>query len=256
MNPVLILPATSRLRRPLGIASILVAFGLASFFAGCGEDSSTPAAPAPAPAPPPAPTPPPPPPEPETATYTFAQPVAQLGPRVPGSLPDGVDFAFPLAMIAHPRDAAPWTLGETASDGLKLLAETGASAALVAEAEAAGMDVIATNLGEFLQIFLSPDPSIEMHLERPCLTYAQAIAPSSDWFIGLSNACATDEDGRWLDGMSVDVIAHDAGTAEGEDFMVKSVDTEPREPITVLDAPPYLAAPAVAYPLTATRKEE
>jgi len=47
-----------------------------------------------------------------------------------------VDFAFPLAMIAHARDAAPWMLGETASDGLKLLAETGASAALVAEAEA------------------------------------------------------------------------------------------------------------------------
>ena len=56
--------------------------------------------------------------------------------------------------------------------------------------------------------------------------------------------------------MSVDVIAHDAGTADGEDFMVKSIDTDPREPIAVLDAPPYLAAPAVAYPLTATRNEE
>ena len=245
------LPSRSLTRFP---ALVLALGALALLITACDDGASTPAAPTPAPAPEPAP--PPPPPEPETATYTFAQPVAQLGPRVPGSLPEGVDFAFPLAMIAHPRDAAPWTPGETASDALKLLAETGASAALVAEAEAAGMEVIAANLGEFLQIFLSPDPSIEMHLDRPCFTYAQQIAPSSDWFIGLSNACATDEDGRWLDEMGADVIAFDAGTAEGEDFMVKSADTDPREPIAVLDAPPYLAAPAVAYPLTATRKQE
>ncbi len=243
----------SRSLFPALTALLLAAAALS--ISACGEDRPAPVAPAPAPTPAPAPDPPPPP-EPETATYTFAQPVAQLGPRVPGSLPEGVDFAFPLAMIAHPRDAAPWTVGETASDALKLLAETGASAAFVAEAEAAGMKVIAANLGEFLQIFLSPDPSIEMDLERPCLTYAQQIAPSSDWFIGLSNACATDEEGRWLDEMGADVIAYDAGTAEGEDFMVKSSDTDPREPIAVLDAPPYLAAPAVAYPLTATRQQE
>lgn len=244
--------------RPPATRSLLTGLLLAAGTAitGCDDGGSTPVAPAPAPAPVPAPAPPPPPPEPETATYTFAQPIPQLGPRVPGSLPEGVDFAFPLALIAHPRDAGPWTLGETASDGLKLLAETGASAGLVAEAEAAGMEVIAADLGEFLQIFLSPDPSIEMHLDRPCLTYAQQIAPSSDWFIGVDSACATDEEGRWLASMSVDVIAHDAGTAEGEDFMAKSADTEPREAVAVLDAPPYLAAPAVAYPLTATRKAE
>ena len=237
------------------LTGLLLVGAVASLMAACDDDSSSPVAPAPAPVPAPAPTPPPPP-EPETATYTFAQPIPRLGPRVPGSLPEGVDFAPPLALIAHARDAAPWTVGKVASDGLKTLAETGVSDELIAEAEAAGMEVIATSLAEFLQIFLSPDPSIEMHLERPCLSYAQQIAPSSDWFIGLSNSCATDEDGRWLAEMGADVIAYDAGTAEGEDFMFKSADTDPRQPISVLDAPPYLAAPAVTYPLTATRKEE
>ena len=83
------------------------------------------------------------------------------------------------------------------------------------------MDVVFMSFGELIQRFLSPDPSIEMHRERPCLTYAQRIDPSSDWFVGLSNACATDEDGRWLSEITADVIAHDAGTAEGEDFMPK-----------------------------------
>ena len=234
--------------------SLLLAAGIA--ITACDDGGSTPAAPAPAPPPAPAPTPPPPPPEPETATYTFAQPMPRLGPRVPGSLPEGVGFSPALALVAHAKDAAPWTLGEVASDGLKTLAETGEADLFLAEAEAAGMDVVFASFGELIQRFLSPDPSIEMHRERPCLTYAQRIDPSSDWFVGLSNACATDEDGRWLSEISADVIAHDAGTAEGEDFMVKGMDTEPRQPITVLDAPPYLSAPAIYLPLTATRQEE
>ena len=54
MNPVPIPPPNASLR-PLAIAGILAAFGLASILAGCGEDSPAPSAPAPAPAPAPPP---------------------------------------------------------------------------------------------------------------------------------------------------------------------------------------------------------
>ncbi len=241
------------LTRPSSRRTALTVLAAAAIaLSACEDDSSAPA-PAPTPAPAPAPQPEP---EPETASYTFEQPTPLLGPRVPGSLPEGVHFAPPLALVAHAPGEAPWSPGETASDGLKLLAEAGDSSALIAEAEAAGMDILATNLTEFFAIFLSPDPSITLHLERPCVSYAQMIAPSADWFVGVSDGCATDGDGAWQDEMSADVIVYDAGTATGEDFRFKSADTEPREPIMVLDAPPYLPAPTVYLELSATRKTE
>ena len=57
------------------------------------------------------------------------------------------------------------------------------------------MEVIFRSFGELIQRFLTPDPFDRIAPGRPCLTYAQKIAPSSDWFIGFSNVCATDEDG-------------------------------------------------------------
>ena len=218
----------------------------------CDDGGSSPAAPAPAPAP----APPPEPPEPETAQYTFAIPEVRISPRIPGTLPQGVDFYPELVLVGHGRDEAPFALDETASDALKILAEQGGSDELADQAEAEGMVVHARSFAELLQVFLSPDPSIELDSDRPCLSYAQMIAPSPDWFIGFTTVCATDEDGNWLDEISAELVAYDAGTAEGEDFQYKSGDTDPREPIALLDAAPYFVSPAVVQVLSATRKAE
>ena len=171
-------------------------------------------------------------------------------------MPEGVDFAPFVAVVAHARDAAPWAPGETASDGLKVLAESGMSAALIAEAEAAGGKVIWAALGQMFAFLLDPNHGLELHIDRPCVSYAQQIVPSSDWFVGFSNICATDEDGAWLAEMTGALTAYDAGTATGEDFVPKSEDTEPREPVAELDVAPYFVAPAVTMELVATRKEE
>ena len=235
-------------------AALLLVTAFAASLTGCGGDSSSPAAPAPAPAP--APPPPPESAEPETQSYTFVLPDVRISPRIPGTLPEGVDFYPDLVLVAHARDEAPWALDAIASDGMKVLAEAGISEDFAQEAEAAGMVVHARTFAELLQVFLSPDPSIELDSDRPCLSYAQMIAPSPDWFIGFTNICATDEDGNWLDEISAELVACDAGTAEGEDFQYKSGDTDPREPIALLDAAPYFVSPAVVQVLTATRKAE
>ena len=238
-------------------AALLLVAAFAASLAGCGGDSSSPAAPAPAPAPTPTPPPPAPEPaEPEKRSYTFALPDVRISPRIPGTLPEGVDFYPDLVMVAHARGEAPWALDAIASDGMKVLAEVGTSEDFAQEAEAAEMVVHARTFAELLQVFLSPDPSIELDSDRPCLSYAQMIAPSPDWFIGFTNICATDDEGNWLPQISAELIAYDAGTAEGEDFQYKSGDTDPREPIALLDAAPYFVSPAVVQVLTATRKAE
>ena len=243
--------------RLLAAPLLVVVGGL--LLAGCGDDSPAPATPAPAPAPVPAPAPTPPPPgPPETAIYTFTLPEVRISPRVPGTLPEGVDYASAIALVAHPRDAAPFAPDRPASDGLKTLAEQGTSDALIAEVPSESAEVIAGSLAELLRIFLSPDPSIEINLERPCLTYAQRIAPSPDWFIGFANVCATDEEGNWRGEISADLVAYDAGTAEGDSFEDKAegADTDPRDPVTLLEAPPWFEAPAIVQVLGASLKTE
>ena len=237
------------------LAGLLLAAGIA--ITACDDGGSTPVAPPPAPEPAPAPTPPPPPPEPETATYVFAQPDDRIGPRQPGTLPDGVSFSAELILVAHAPDAGPFTVGETASDAMKELAEAGSPQALIASG-GDSFQVVADSLGGLLRLFLSPEPSIEMNLAQPCLSYAERIEPSPDWFIGFANVCATDADEQWLDMIETELLAYDAGTADGDDYEVKveGSDTEPREPIALLDKPPHFVAPAIVQVLRATRAEE
>ena len=251
MLPFPLRPPATRSR----LAGLLLATGVA--IPACDDGGSTPVAPAPAPVPAPAPTPPPPPPAPETATYVFAQPQDRIGPRQPGTLPEGVSFSAELILAAHARDAGPFAVGETASDPMRELAETGSPQALI-ESGGDSFQVVADSLGGLLRIFLSPEPSIEMNLAQPCLSYAERIEPSPDWFIGFANVCATDEDGSWLDMIETQLLAYDAGTADGDDYADKAegADSEPREPITLLDKPPHFVAPAVVQILSATRAEE
>lgn len=251
-------------RRPGALPAVALLLALAP---GCGGGSS-PSSPAPTPAPPPTtpttppttPTPPDPEPaQPDTATYTFEQPETLIGPRAVTPLPEGVTLHGELALVLHSRDWMPFEEGLPASDGLKTLAETGAAGAFFAEAEAAGAEVPIRTLGRLLSLFLSPDPSIEVTLEKPCLSYAQQISPSPDWFVGWSTACATDAEGRWLDTVTTEMIAFDAGTADGPSFEAKTADTEPRFAVTQLDLRELLkidAFPAVFQRITANRKTE
>ena len=194
--------------------------------------------------------------EPEKRSYTFAPPDVRISPRIPGTLPEGVDFHPDLVLVSHARDEAPWAIDSVASEGLKILAETGISETLAGEAESAGMLVHARSFAELLQVFMSPDPSFEFAADRPCLSYAQMIAPSADWFIGFTNICMTDENGYWLPEISAELLAYDAGTGEGEDYEYKSGDTEPRQPISLLDRPPFFAAPAVVQVFSISLKDE
>lgn len=253
--------ALRRAGSPTPPALLLAAAAVSFLTTGCGGDSPATPAPTPPAVEPPAtnPTPPEEPAAvPDTATYRFAVPEVRISPRTPGTLPEGVDFAPPVGFVAHARDAPPFAVGRIASDGLKVLAERGASGDFLAEAEADSAEVIAASFAALLQVFLSTDPSIVLSSERPCLSYAQMIEPSPDWFIGFSNVCAIDEDGNWLEELSAELLAYDAGTADGDEFAFKAPggDTEPREPLALLDQPPWFVSPAVVQVLTASRKEE
>jgi len=61
------------------------------------------------------------------------------------------------------------------------------------------------------------------------------IAPSSDWFVGVSGLSLREND-QWLGQVSVDLYAYDAGTEEGSGFSLNNSATSPHEAISLLGA--------------------
>ena len=238
------------------LRSALAVFAAALLLVSCGGDSgSTPAALAPAPAPAPAPTPPPPTPEPEApemvtyiveaqATESYSNnPQFQLFGFKP--FPEGAGGVDAIALLAHPADMAPWEVGGIASAGLKTLAETGESAALIDEGGAMGFTTVASSFNDIaglvLAALLNPATSegITVSLDQPCLSYAQRLDPSSDWFIGFASVCTVDEAGNWLDELALTASMYDAGTAEGEPYAGATGPTAPQQPISKVELPPW-----------------
>lgn len=227
----------------MGIALLLSSLLLA----GCGGDSGG-TTPAPAPAPAPAPTPPPPPPEPdpepeaEMRTYDIQfRPIYStnalfliLGAQL---YPEGASADSRIAFVAHPRDTMLWEEGGIASEGLKMLAETGASAGLVAEAGDMEFVVLADHFDTIVALLGAQE--ITLSADFPCLTYAQRLMPNADWFFGFANVCALDADGNWVETLDIRVEMYDAGTAEGEAYMEATGPTDPQMPIARVMVPPW-----------------
>ena len=225
---------------------------------GCG-DNSTPSMPqvppmTSTPTTPTTPTPPPPDPEPTTpdqpeeATYDIpdeayrpfisANPLLQAVGATP--FPEGVDTSASLLMVEHPRDIPIWEEGGMASAGLKVLAETGDAEMAIAEAEEMGT----VRWKNFQDVFnlITVTKEITLNYENPCITYAQAIVPSPDWFVGF-RVCAVDEEtGAWLEEVSLTAIAWDAGTDDGDEYMAEDMPSDPQMPISPLDIAPFSPA--------------
>jgi hypothetical protein len=76
-------------------------------------------------------------------------------------------------------------------------------------------------------------------LDYPAVTLVSMVAPSPDWFIGVSNLSLLDEStGDWQDELVVDIHAWDAGTDSGRSYQDPDDDTLPRESITRIEGFP------------------
>ena len=239
--------------------TIVAVFGAALLLAACGGDSGTTPAPAPAPTPPPAPAPEPEPEVPETATYDIVyapkystNPLFQVLGAVP--YPEGAEASNEVAFVAHPLDTTLWELGGMASEGLEHLAYDGHAHDLAHEAEEMGWMVLAESFDEIVALLGAAE--ITLSAEFPCLSYAQRLSPSPDWFIGF-NVCAMDDHddhGHWEETLDVRAEMYDAGVRDGEPYMAATGTTDPQEPISRVMTPPWDTDPVSI--ITGTLREE
>ena len=67
---------------------------------------------------------------------------------------------------------------------------------------------------------------------HPLVTLLTMIAPSPDWFVGVSGLSLLNAQNQWLSQQQVDLFPYDAGTEEGTEFSLTNAATSPQGTIT------------------------
>jgi len=139
----------------------------------------------------------------------------------------------------HSDAVSFWEPGGLATRGIERMAELGNTSTLLGEV---GTAITAGTAGSTIlgpDLFSLPNSTsltITVDEAYPLVTLVTMIAPSSDWFVGVSGLSLREND-QWLGQVSVDLYAYDAGTEEGSGFSLNNPATSPHEAISLLGAP-------------------
>ena len=81
--------------------------------------------------------------------------------------------------------------------------------------------------------------------DHPLVTLVSMVAPSPDWFAGVS-ALSLLDGGQWVDELTVELLPYDAGTDSGTTYASADRPTSPREPIQRIEGRPLAVRGQVA----------
>ncbi len=134
---------------------------------------------------------------------------------------------------SHSDQVSFWDEGELASLGIKNMAETGSKTALTQEVQAAitagTADAVLSGGG----IASSPGSvtlTFDVDAAFPLVTLVSMLAPSPDWFVGVSGLSLR-ESGEWIPQLVVVLVVYDAGTDSGMSYGSPNQPTVPPVPI-------------------------
>ncbi len=202
----------------MGIFSLLLMAGLA----GCSDDDPVMA----------------PPPE-DSVRYHVTFTSTWSAATHPDGFPSNPHFS-PLIGATHCSCMSFWEVGELASPGIKDMAELGATSALAAEVATAQGNGGAENLLAGPGIGVSPGMAsleFDITLDYPAVTLVSMVAPSPDWFVGVSGIVLFDGS-DWVDSLVIELYPYDAGTDSGTDYTSSNQATQPPVGIFQIDSGP------------------
>lgn len=176
-----------------------------------------------------------------TATYEVRLDITWSAGTHPGAYPGGAHFSPPIGTL-HKSTSRLWQAGSLASNGIEVMAETGAVNPLTLEINS----LISAAQADSVLTFSPPStPGVRTFQftaseEFPLVSLVAMIAPSPDWFVGV-DSLALMENGNWMD-FTVDLPAWDSGTDSGSLFTSINQNTNPAEPIHLIQNGPFLAS--------------
>ena len=150
----------------------------------------------------------------------------------PGEFPNPTSAPHfsPIVVATHNSQVILWENGQAASPGTEIIAETGNPTTFIEEADAAIAAGTAKEVVRGEGGFISPGEqsvTIEADSDFPQVTFLTMIAPSPDWFAG-AHVESLLSDGNFVDTLTVDVMAYDAGTDDGNTYLSADDATVPQ----------------------------
>lgn len=160
----------------------------------------------------------------------------------PTGTPNNPHFS-PVVGATHDTGYNLYQFGGLASLGVQRVAETGNRTVLVEELNGAVASGNVHTLILGAGIPLSPGKVeflVNASDDQPLISLITMVAPSPDWFIGVSNLNLKDNDG-FVKRIKVPLYAIDAGTDSGKSYLSPNKPTIPPEVIAPLtDAPLFV----------------
>lgn len=139
----------------------------------------------------------------------------------------------PIIGATHGPTYRIFSTGRQPTPGLERLSEMGKHDPLDSEIKKAIADGKAGSLIEFEMASDGPvHPSVSTEFEiderNPMVSLVGMIAPSPDWFYGVSNVSLFDGK-RWVPRLVIDAYAWDSGGDLGTTYMAEDQDANPKE---------------------------
>lgn len=157
----------------------------------------------------------------------------------PTDYPSSAHFSK-LIGWSHRPSSEFFKVGSIASEGIKNMAEIGATTALMEEFSSkieAGeglKSVVGNGLGSGVGAL---SVTLDVNEKFSSITLTTMLAPSPDWYVAIINQNLL-ENGEFVDEKTVDALTYDAGTDSGVTFTSSNEATDPKVPISVIDTPP------------------
>ncbi len=150
-----------------------------------------------------------------------------------GGLPGSAHFTRLIGGV-HNAGVTFLREGGRATAGVEFMAELGGTSTLANEVRAAAPDALAVLLGSgnIRPTGSSTIDSVMLTTDHPRVTLLTMIAPSPDWFVGVSGLSLLDEQGEWMASLTVNLYPWDAGTEGGTEFSLSNPATTPQGVIT------------------------
>lgn len=158
------------------------------------------------------------------------------------------DHFSPLIGWVHNSSTTFFDVGTTASDGIKIMAETGGTSTLKSEIESKisageGYKLISgSGLGSGTGVITV---EIDVTNENALVTLATMIAPSPDWYVALLDANLY-ESGGFVAEKTFEAFAYDAGTDSGTNYTSANAVTNPRGNIAKITSSPFDTGKTIA----------
>jgi PKD repeat protein len=175
----------------------------------------------------------------ETAVYTVTFTGNWNSMNHPTDFPANDHFSAAIGAV-HTADINLFEEGMPASTGIKDMAEQGNNTALSAEIDALITDGDALNSIDGGGLSSGTETAtfeVTVSSDFGLVSIVSMIAPSPDWFIGISDV-ALYENGAFLDNLTVEAAAYDAGTDSGSTFTSANEVTDPAEAISLITQSP------------------